>query len=300
MPVSAIVGYDGSLAANAAIEAGASLFPNAHGWITYLWAPPFASSKVRQRLHALAHNVDELSEMVQHEGEHEAQRLLTVGVALARTAGWDAEPLLKPTFSGEGPRLAQIADEMEVDLVLVGSRGLGNTQAMLGSVSDTVVRYSARPVLVVPYPMLAADYAALTDGPVTIGWDGSAGAGTAFEGAVHLFPDRDLFLVSVDDEGSDTALPSSHLPGITDREITRLNVKRGRGLHSRALSDALTASAQDLKAAAIVVGSRGRSTAREMLLGSVAISTLRHSHRPVIVVPSAWHAPQNRDRGQKR
>jgi nucleotide-binding universal stress UspA family protein len=35
----------------------------------------------------------------------------------------------------------------------------------------------------------------------------------------------------------------------------------------------------------IVVGSRGRSTVRETLLGSVARSTLHHAHRPVMVVP---------------
>ena len=38
-----VVGYDGSPAAAAAIDAGALLFPGAHGWITYLWVPPFAS-----------------------------------------------------------------------------------------------------------------------------------------------------------------------------------------------------------------------------------------------------------------
>lgn len=46
MPVGAIVGYDGSPGSSGAIDAGALLFPGAHGWITYLWVPPFASDKV--------------------------------------------------------------------------------------------------------------------------------------------------------------------------------------------------------------------------------------------------------------
>lgn len=287
MQVSAIVGYDGSPAANAAIEAGASLFPNARGWVTYLWGPPFASAKVRRRLRALARDVNELIEMVEHEGEQEAHRLVAVGVTLARTAGWDAEPLLRRTFGNEGLRIAQIADELQTEVVLVGSRGLGGTQAVLGSVSDMVVHYASRPVLVVPYPMLAAEYAALAEGPVVVGWDGSAGAETAFAAAGRLFPERDVVLVSVD-EGGDTVPPAVSVSA--GREVLRVNVDRGRGFRARTTYDALIGSAREHNAAVVVVGSRGRSAAREILLGSVAMGTLHHSHRPVLVVPSEWGA----------
>ena len=37
-----MAGYDGSVAAGAAIGAAASLLPQAHAWITHLWMPPFA------------------------------------------------------------------------------------------------------------------------------------------------------------------------------------------------------------------------------------------------------------------
>ncbi len=111
----AIVGYDGSPGASAAIDAGALLFPGAHGWITYLWVPPFASDKVRRRLRAIARDLDELIEMVEREGEREAQRLVDMGVTLARAAGWDAEPLLKRTWGAEGMRIAQAAEEVKAD-----------------------------------------------------------------------------------------------------------------------------------------------------------------------------------------
>ena len=276
--MSAIVGYDGSPGASAAIDAGALLFPKAHGWITYLWVPPFASDKVRARLRPLAHNVNELIEMVEREGEREAQRLVAMGVTLARAAGWDAEQLLKQTWGAEGLRIAQAAEGVHADLVLLGSRGLGGTQAVLGSVSDTVVHYCPRPVVVVPHPMLAAEYAALPEGPVVVGWDGSDGAETAFAAATRLFPERDVLLVSVD-EGTDATPPPSGVPGAGGREVLRLNVDRGHGFHARAISDALIASASDRNAAVVVVGSRGRSAAREILLGSVAMGTLHHSHR---------------------
>jgi nucleotide-binding universal stress UspA family protein len=284
LPVRAIVGYDGSPGASAAIDVGASLFPGAHGWITYLWAPPLASERLRRRLRTLARDVNELIEMIEREGEHEARRLVGTGVILARAAGWDAEPLLKRIWGAEGLRLAQAAGEVHADLVLVGSRGLGGAQAVLGSVADMVVRHCDRPVVVVPHPMLTTECEALPEGPVLVGWDGSAGAETAYAAARRLFAKRDLVLVSVN-EGT-TAEPPADQSQAGARDVLRLTVDRGHGFHAHAVSDALVASARDRDAAVLVIGSRGRSAARELLLGSVAMGVLHHSHRPVMVVPS--------------
>ena len=44
-------------------------------------------------------------------------------------------------------------------------------------------------------------------------------------------------------------------------------------------------------AAVLVVGSRGRSALREILLGSVAMAALHHSPRPVVVVPHRADEP---------
>ncbi len=85
-------------------------------------------------------------------------------------------------------QFTQLAEEHDPDLVLVGSRGLGGARAVLGSVSDMVVRYTPRPVLVAPHPLLMAEYAALAAGPVLLDWDGSAGAEAALATARNLFP----------------------------------------------------------------------------------------------------------------
>ncbi|WP_134426496.1 universal stress protein [Mycobacterium ulcerans] len=284
MPVNAVVGYDGSPGASTAIEAGALLFPGARGWITYLWVPPFASEKVRRRLRPMASNTNELVEMVEREGELEARRMVAMGATLARAAGWDAEPVLKRTWGPEGLRMAEEADEVQADLVLVGTRGLGGTQAVLGSVADMVLHRCPRPVVVVPNPMLAAEYDALPKGPMVVGWDGSAGSETALAAARRLCPDREVVLVFV---GDGSAPP----PAAGVGELRQLSVERGRGFHARAVSEALVAAGQDNGAALLVVGSRGHSGARETLLGSVAMGTVHHSHRPVLVVPSGWQVP---------
>ena len=291
MAVRVVMGYDGSQEAGTAIDVGVSLFPGAHGWITYLWVPPFASDKVRRRLRSRARDTDELVALVEQEGEREAERVVATGVTLAGAAGWDAEPLLKRTWGGEGWRIAQVAEEVDADLVIIGSRGLGGAKALLGSVSDLVVHYCARPMVVVPHPMLSTEHAALADGPVIVGWDGSAGAEKALAAAMRLLPDRDLLLVSVDaDDTVDEPSPvDAELLG--DRKVERLNVERGRGFSAHACADALLNAARDRDAAVIVVGSRGRSAARKILLGSVAMATLHNAERPVMVVPSEWEVP---------
>lgn len=290
MPLNVIVGYDGSLGADAATDAGAVLLPGAHGWITYLWVPPFASDKVRRRLRSVASDVHELITMIEREGEREAQRLVDRGVVLARAVGWHADPLLKQTWGGEGLRISQAAEDKDADVVLVGSRGLGGTEAVLGSVSDNVMHYCSRPVLVVPHPMLEAEFAALSNGPVIVGWDASAGAERAFAAARSAFPKRELVLVSVDD-GEAAASPSDMSSG-GPADVVRIDVERSRGMHSRTTADALVTAARGRDAAVVVVGSRGRSTAREILLGSVALGVVHHSHRPVMVVPSEWQRPR--------
>ena len=283
MPDRVLMGYDGSPAANAAIDVGAHLFPHAHLWVAHLWTPPFASSSMRQRLWSGAGHFDDFVAALEREGEREADRIAATGVILARAAGWDAEPLVARTDGGEGLRFTGLADKVDADLVLVGSRGLGGAQAILGSTSDLVVHYTPRPVLVVPHPLLIDEYAALESGPVVVGFDGSAGARTALARAAELFPTRSLLLVTVDDgETSDDAIIPSH-PG--HATVSRLHLPRGHGSAGRAVASVLTGFARSHAAATVVVGSRGRSAVREILLGSVAMATLHHAYRPVVVIP---------------
>jgi Universal stress protein UspA and related nucleotide-binding proteins len=296
-PLRVVVGYDGSPSANLAIDAGALLLPNARCWVTHLWTPPFASESIRQRVWAGVSTIDDFREAIEREGAHEAEQIASTGVILARAAGWDAEPLVRRSYGGEGLLFASIADEVDADLVLVGARGLSGTGAALGSVSDVVVRHTPRPVLVVPRPLLTDEYAALRTGPVLVGFDASTGAQTAVATAGRLFPDRPMVLVAVD--GDEVALAAAAEPvgaeapdagplgdGPPGAEVATIPAARRFGSHARAVADALAAYARQRQAAVLVVGSRGRSAAREILLGSVARATLHHAHRPVIVVPA--------------
>jgi nucleotide-binding universal stress UspA family protein len=280
-PVRLILGYDGSPQSSAAITAGAALFPGARAWIVNLWSPPFASEPLRERLWTGRRDINDFVDNVEREGQREAERVSADGVTLARAAGWAAEAVVRRTYGGEGLQFGQLAVELDADLVLLGSRGLGGTKALLGSVSDMAVHYAPRPTLVVPYPLLSAETAALADGPVVVGWDGSAGARQALSTARTLFPVRELLLVSVDR----TVPEQVGDVGTTGGKLTEVHLDTGHGGSASGVAETLIGYANTQRAAAVVVGSRGRSVVRELMLGSVAKAALHHSHRPVLVVP---------------
>ncbi|UXA15307.1 universal stress protein [Mycobacterium sp. SMC-8] len=283
MPVSVMVGYDGSPAANAAINTGGLLFPNAHAWVAHIWTPPFASTKLRRRLRGVAQSTDELVELIEREGTREAEAIAATGVALATAAEWDAEPIVKRTIGSDGLRLAQLAEKLDTDVIIVGDRGLELSDAVLGAVCDMVVHYATVPVLVVPYPLLAEEVDALSHGPVVVGYDGSAGAEAAVDSVRRLFPDRRMILAAAPDEDGDV-VPGPAAQGL---QIVPLKEPSGIGrLRERAVAGELLACARDHGAAVLAVGSRGRSATREILLGSVAVGVVHRSQRPVLVVHS--------------
>ncbi|MEU7906491.1 universal stress protein [Actinoplanes sp. NPDC049118] len=280
--VCAIVGYDGSPEASAVIDVGAALFPQARVWMTHMWSPPFASETLRRRLWAGTGHVDDFVDAIEREGEREAARIAGVGVTLAKAAGWDAEPLVRRIYGGEGLEFAQLAEKYDPDLVLLGSRGLGGTSAALGSVSDVAAHYTPRPVLVAPHPMLIAEQEALPAGPVLVGWDGSLGAEAAYGTAVRLFPAREVLLVHVEQAGGEPH------PGVAEdggREVVTVRAGHRHGRSAHAVAEALAGTARKRGAALLVVGTQGRSMVREMLIGSVTMGTLHLAHRPVMVVP---------------
>ena len=278
-----LVGYDGSPPAAEAITVGASLLPAAAAWIAHLWSPPFSSPELFAHLRRRAQNLDELLELVEAEGGAEAQRLVATGVAVAQANGWSADSVVRRTYGGEGFAMAALAEELEADVILIGSRGLGGTKAVLGSVSDVIVHYSTTPVLVAPCPLATTAYDALATGPIVVGWDGSPGADVALAAAVDLFAERELIVVEVgaaDDEG-DSRPPVEHAARASFLQLPLID----RAGYSRGVAEQLDAIADERAAAALVVGSRGRGAMREILLGTVAKATLHNVRRPVIVAP---------------
>jgi nucleotide-binding universal stress UspA family protein len=265
----ALVGYDGSPPSANAIEIAARLLPALRAVVVYVWSAPFASAELRRRLVRRATSLEELAALIEREGAAEAERVAAAGADLARRAGWDAEPLVRRAFGGEGIELARLAEELRPAVVVVGARGLRGVRALLGSISDIVVHHSPVPVLVVPDRLDSDARNAVASGPVVVGDDGSAGAGDAHAAeaaGADLAAAPHAERLSLDPPG-----PAERPAAGVARRLARLASERG--------------------AAAIVVGSRGRSAARKVLLGSVAMAALHHAARPVLVVPRPGGRP---------
>ena len=236
----------------------------------HLWAPPFANVELRRRVSRKARSLDELQSLLEQEGAADAERIAREGVALANGAGWAAQPLTDRNLSAEGFALARLAEELKPAAVVVGSRGLSGLRAVLGSVSDFVVHHSPAPVLVVPHPLLADEREAAAAGPVVVGHDGSSGAQRALATAASLFA-----AVSWSWRRP-TRAPST--PGCWQGGCRRRRGRPARFARRRAERAGRRRGARRLRrrarAAVIVVGSRGQSAHRSILLGSVALAAL--------------------------
>jgi nucleotide-binding universal stress UspA family protein len=142
-----LLAYDGSDHAKAAIRVvGEQLGPGRR----VIVATVFESLDRIQSSGAASFPVaPETVELLRASAEQAALKTAEEGTALAREAGFEAEPL-----ASEGApvweRIVAVADERDCDLVVIGSRGLsGIKHVLLGSVAAAVAQHSKRSILIV-------------------------------------------------------------------------------------------------------------------------------------------------------
>ena len=83
-------------------------------------------------------------------GEAEAHGVVERGVAIARDAGFEADPLLLEADRRTAEIVAGKAEELDAPAIVIGTRGLsGLKTAVLGSVAREVVNAYHRPVVLV-------------------------------------------------------------------------------------------------------------------------------------------------------
>lgn len=147
-PQPIVVGWDASDGSQRGLAAVAELFPGATVVAASVWEPTadtVALDPVGDALGAMTGIYAELDEL----GEQVAAERASEGERQASMAGLRAESVVRRGSAANA--LADIAEERDARLVVVGARRHGRVgAALLGSTSGTLLRRSRRPVLVVP------------------------------------------------------------------------------------------------------------------------------------------------------
>jgi nucleotide-binding universal stress UspA family protein len=135
--------------------------------------------------------------------------------------------------------------------------------------------------------------------PILLCYDGSDDAFRAIEFAGALFPGRTAIVLSVwekygvlsgilptDDKLMQEATAGMAADGAERAEgagftATAVAVEAEHGVAS-----AIIETADEHDAALVVMGTRGNTGIRSLLLGSVSHSVAHHAHRPLLIVPS--------------
>jgi nucleotide-binding universal stress UspA family protein len=150
--------YDGSADAQAAIDHAARLMPGAEMTVLTVWEPfQAALSRTGGMGMGMGTSYPDNGE-VDAATEQAAQARATEGTERATAAGLVAEPRIAVRDDGVAGAILAVADEVDADAIVVGTRGLtGLRSLLLGSVSHAVLHHANRSVIVVPSTAVAEE-----------------------------------------------------------------------------------------------------------------------------------------------
>jgi nucleotide-binding universal stress UspA family protein len=220
-----------------------------------------------------------LEEGLERISEQRARKVLDAEAEKVRSAGGTvAQAHLRE--GGIAQEIVALAEDIGAGLIVMGSRGLGGIRrALMGSVSDAVVRHAHCPVMVfrgepVVFPT-----------KILVATDRSREAELAATTAADLAKstNSELHVVHVGfDQARDEAQNEldTEVGMVREAGVTDVQAHLKFGIPARTIVDL----AEEVGVGLIVMGSRGRGGVRRALIGSVSSSVVPHAHCPVLVV----------------
>jgi len=205
---------------------------------------------------------------------------------------WSGDVEIQVVGGPAANALLRAAADNDAAMIVVGARGLGGFEGLLlGSVSQQCLEYATCPVVIIreSHPPTVG-----TDARYVVGLDGSDGARRARDWAVDLAAAAGGEIVAVHAPGSGAL--ESVLEQARDSLQQWCEPIQARGVPYSSRIDAgdprtvLQRVADDEDAALVVLGSRGLSPVRAMMIGGVTAYLARQGSRSVAVIPPADRA----------
>jgi nucleotide-binding universal stress UspA family protein len=233
--------------------------------------------------------------LIRQEMRREAQAILDEQVKkIEGVGGTVAEAHLREGSASE--EIVALAAEIGVGLVAVGSRGRGRIRrALMGSVSDAVVRHAHCPVMVVRWKPVAfpAKVLLATDGSeeATVATQIVTDLGERTGSEVHVVHVGEIPLTHYPDRYGYRALYEEHEREARQLLETQVEKMKAAGapvaqahLRLGRADEEVVVLAEELGVDLIAMGGRGLGRVSRALIGSVSDSVVRNAHCPVLIV----------------
>ena len=146
-PTKILLATDGSKEARLALTTAADLATSTNSELHVVYAVPTAAQRpfpnpiTSRPAEVLEHELEEAMQQAQEFLDKQVERIKEEGVSLAEAHLVRGRP---------DREIVHLSEEIRAGLIVMGSRGLGGVRrALMGSVSDSVVRHAHCPVLIV-------------------------------------------------------------------------------------------------------------------------------------------------------
>lgn len=276
-----LVAVDGSESSKNAFCQACSLALHDHSWMGVVTAvPPY-----QDQFQSLG-----IREKVVRTLRDEAERVMADIRKAADAIGVFIRPIL--TEGSPEDVILDISEENHYDLIVLGRRGKSSLeQALVGSVAAKIIARSTRDVLVVPKG------AVLGWDSLLVATDGSAVNEAACDKAVALATEYGsslAFLSVVDVTEEFQAQAPERLDAMVATARKHVEAARRNAAAAGVKAEAyvregetfrvITSFAKELASDAIIMGNRGRSGVRRLILGSITEKVIGHAPCPVLIV----------------
>lgn len=307
-PTKILLATDGSAEAEMAATTAVNLSNNTHselhiltvgpGYPAYDVRIPEVAEEFRQQTQEI---LDEQTKKIEEAGGKIAQAHLRLA---EHHPGFEHHP---------SDDVVGVAEEIGAGLIVLGSRGLGGMRrALMGSVSDSVVRHAHCPVLVVrgepvSFPtkiLVATDGSREAELAATSAADLARSTGSelhivsVFPGSAYVHPYYEVRFPDAAERLRREAREERQ--EMLDEQVERIR-KAGKDVaqtHIRTgeAAEEIVALAEEIGVGLIAIGSHGLGGIRRALIGSVSAAVVPHAHCPVMVVrPEKGHIVERQE-----